>query len=110
VTCCPSRPSPPPAPTPSPAADGLLGIRLLEAPVERRDDPRARLYVVDHVTPGTTITRRLVHLDVGTGGEQRSDFAIGAVAVTRDAAGVPVLRAEVANTAAAPWTCPARWT
>jgi len=27
-------------------------IRLLEAPVELRDDPRARTYVVDHLQPG----------------------------------------------------------
>lgn len=34
-----------------------LGIRLTEAPVERRDDPRARRYIVDHIAPGTTIHR-----------------------------------------------------
>ncbi len=34
-----------------------LGIRLLEAPVERQSDPRAQLYVVDHVAPGTVLTR-----------------------------------------------------
>ncbi|MCW2912885.1 MAG: hypothetical protein JWN52_953 [Actinomycetia bacterium] len=38
---------------------GSLGIRLLEAPVIRKHDPRARIYVVDHLTPGTTITRRM---------------------------------------------------
>lgn len=32
-------------------------IRLLEAPEERRDDPRARAYIVDHVPPGTSFTR-----------------------------------------------------
>lgn len=36
---------------------GTVGVRLLEAPVERRDDPRAQLYVVDHVAPGTVLTR-----------------------------------------------------
>ncbi|TQS22539.1 hypothetical protein FLW16_37820 [Microbispora sp. KK1-11] len=36
-----------------------LGIRLVDAPVARRDDPRARKGVVDHVSPGTTIKRRL---------------------------------------------------
>ncbi|GAA5769018.1 hypothetical protein [Streptosporangium roseum] len=38
---------------------GKIGIRLLEAPVSRRDDPRARSYIVDHLSPGTTIRRRL---------------------------------------------------
>ncbi|MDP9072182.1 MAG: peptidase [Actinomycetota bacterium] len=37
----------------------VVGIRLLDAPASRRDDPRARLYVVDHVRPGTTVRRRL---------------------------------------------------
>jgi hypothetical protein len=36
-----------------------LGIRLLEAPENRRDDPRALLYVVDRVAPGATFTRKL---------------------------------------------------
>ncbi|MFI6509841.1 peptidase [Streptosporangium sp. NPDC050855] len=35
-----------------------LGIRLLEAPVSRRKDPRALAGVVDHVDPGTVIKRR----------------------------------------------------
>ncbi|MCW2886773.1 MAG: hypothetical protein JWL58_3635 [Streptosporangiaceae bacterium] len=39
---------------------GRLGIRLLDAPVIRKNDPRARTYVVDHLAPGTTIMRRLV--------------------------------------------------
>lgn len=38
---------------------GRLGLRLLEAPVIRKHDPRARTYVVDHLAPGTTIHRRM---------------------------------------------------
>lgn len=38
---------------------GTIGIRLLEAPVSHRDDPRAFSYVVDHLHPGTTIKRKL---------------------------------------------------
>jgi hypothetical protein len=38
---------------------GSVGIKLLDAPVERADDPRAKLYIVDHVAPGTTIQRRI---------------------------------------------------
>lgn len=37
---------------------GGIGIRLLEASVNRRDDPRARVFIVDHMNPGSTITRR----------------------------------------------------
>ncbi|GAA4573552.1 hypothetical protein [Planotetraspora kaengkrachanensis] len=36
-----------------------LGVRLVDAPVVRRKDPRARTGVVDHLNPGTTIRRRL---------------------------------------------------
>lgn len=36
-----------------------IGIRLLEAPTDRRDDPRARSYIIDHLAPGSTIERRI---------------------------------------------------
>ena len=36
-----------------------LGIRLAEAPTNRRDDPRAYIYIVDHVSQGTTIQRKV---------------------------------------------------
>jgi hypothetical protein len=39
------------------ADDGQIGIRLLEGPAERQEDPRAHSYIVDHVSPGTTIER-----------------------------------------------------
>lgn len=45
-----AAPSAPPAPG--------LGIRLLEAPTARADDPRARTYVVDRVAPGASFTRK----------------------------------------------------
>ncbi|MFC6085448.1 hypothetical protein [Sphaerisporangium aureirubrum] len=38
--------------------DGSIGIRLLEASVNRRTDPRAWLYIVDHINPGTRVARR----------------------------------------------------
>lgn len=44
---------------PAEAEAGMLGIRLLEAPVNRADDPRARIYIVDHLAPGATIERRV---------------------------------------------------
>ncbi|MGW1069828.1 peptidase [Streptomyces aureus] len=47
------------APSPDPAAHRTVGIRLLDAPVSRRDDPRAQAYIVDHLAPGSTIERRV---------------------------------------------------
>jgi hypothetical protein len=44
---------------PPAAATGSIGIRLVDAPVRAKDDPRARLYIVDHLNPGTVITRRI---------------------------------------------------
>ncbi|MEX2587073.1 MAG: peptidase [Actinomycetota bacterium] len=41
------------------AAETGIGIRLLEAPTDRRDDPRARSYIIDHLAPGSTIERRI---------------------------------------------------
>ncbi|MDP1793557.1 MAG: hypothetical protein Q8K63_05395 [Acidimicrobiales bacterium] len=38
---------------------GSISIRLLDAPTNRADDPRAKTYIVDHVSPGTTISRRV---------------------------------------------------
>lgn len=38
---------------------GGIGLRLVEAPVAARDDPRARIYIVDHLAPGTVIERRV---------------------------------------------------
>jgi hypothetical protein len=38
---------------------GMFGLRLLEAPVIRRDDPRAYTSIVDHLNPGTGIHRRV---------------------------------------------------
>ncbi|QWZ07370.1 hypothetical protein KRR39_18200 [Nocardioides panacis] len=36
-----------------------IGIRLVDAPVATRDDPRARVYIIDHVKPGARIERRI---------------------------------------------------
>ncbi|GAA1516038.1 hypothetical protein GCM10009677_56670 [Sphaerisporangium rubeum] len=50
------------SPASSPRRDdprGGLGIRLVDAPVARRADPRALKGVVDHLDPGTTVRRRI---------------------------------------------------
>jgi hypothetical protein len=41
------------------AGNGAIGIRLAEIPANRMDDPRAHLFIDDHVNPGTTFTRGL---------------------------------------------------
>lgn len=43
----------------APGAGGTVGIRLLDAPASAAKDPRARLYIVDHLAPGTVIRRRI---------------------------------------------------
>ena len=40
-------------------APGGIGLRLLDAPVAARNDPRALLYIVDRVAPGAVIHRRV---------------------------------------------------
>ncbi|GAB2891594.1 hypothetical protein GCM10027074_69760 [Streptomyces deserti] len=49
-----ARPSPP---GPSQGKPVRLGIKLLEAPVDRRQDPRASSYIIDHLPPGAVIHR-----------------------------------------------------
>src|SRR5438552_9780495 len=41
------------------APEGSIGIRLLEAPSSLRNDPRAHVYIIDHLTQGATIHRRI---------------------------------------------------
>lgn len=42
----------------SPAQNEGIGVRLLEAPSNNGSDPRARVYIIDHLPPGATISRR----------------------------------------------------
>src|ERR1700722_3317633 len=37
---------------------GGVGVRLLDVPADAVNNPRAREYILDHLTPGTTIHRR----------------------------------------------------
>jgi hypothetical protein len=46
--------------SPSTAAKpGGLGLQLVDVPASAQLDPRARLYIVDHLAPGSTVTRRI---------------------------------------------------
>jgi hypothetical protein len=38
---------------------GSVGLRLVDIPVSESDDPRAQLYIVDHLAPGASIDRRI---------------------------------------------------
>jgi hypothetical protein len=44
---------------PRTADSGTIGIKLLEGPAAKRDDPRAQLYIVDNLPAGTTIHRKV---------------------------------------------------
>src|SRR3954452_24695582 len=61
-----------------------IGIRLLDAAVDRRDDPRARLYIDDHLRPGTSITR---HVQVSDHTHKPVQLHMFAVASTIDDSG-----------------------
>jgi hypothetical protein len=43
----------------SQAANDSVGLRLVDVPADTADDPRARLYLVDHLAPGSVISRRI---------------------------------------------------
>lgn len=49
-------------------ARGQIGIRLVDIPADRSDDPRARVYVVDHLAPGESLERR-IEVTNTTGGQ-----------------------------------------
>jgi hypothetical protein len=63
--------------------DGSIGIRLTEAPTSRAGDPRARVYVVDHVAPGTTFTRH-VEISNDTDSSRAVDVYAGPAAIRHD--------------------------
>ncbi len=56
----------------SPPPPGV-GVRLLDAPSDRADDPRARVYVVDRVAPGASFTR---HVEVSNGDPTPMDVVL----------------------------------
>ena len=62
-----------------PAAAGSIGLRLLDAPVSAGNDPRARVYIVDHLAPGTSITR---HLEVSNTTASIAHVSLYAAAAT----------------------------
>ncbi|MEV6814732.1 hypothetical protein [Micromonospora sp. NPDC051296] len=63
--------------------DGI-GLRLLEIPAARVDDPRAHVYVIDHVKPGATISRR-VEVSNDSPDRQQIELYAGAAAIKGNA-------------------------
>jgi hypothetical protein len=59
------------------STDTGIGIRLLEAPVQRRDDPRAHVYIVDHVSPGASFSRRIEVVNDSPADADLSLYAVG---------------------------------
>jgi hypothetical protein len=60
-------------------ADNAVSIRLADAPTDRADDPRARIYIVDHLRQGDQITR---HVEVGNGTNQTLTMEVYAAGAT----------------------------
>jgi hypothetical protein len=65
---------------PSRPVAGSIGLRLVDVPVSAGSDPRAQMYIVDHLAPGTVIHRRI---EVSNG-----STAIAAVAIYPAAAAI----------------------
>jgi hypothetical protein len=64
---------------PAQASNGSFGVQLLDVPTSARLDPRARLYIVDHVAPGTVIHRRI---QVSSSTTSATDVAVYPAAAT----------------------------
>lgn len=55
------------------AADGTIGIRIGDVADDPNQDPRARIYIVDHVPPGGTLTRDVT---ISNGTDQTQDVDV----------------------------------
>ncbi|MQS16955.1 hypothetical protein F7Q99_33400 [Streptomyces kaniharaensis] len=68
------------AQTPPSTAEDSIGLKLLDAPQDREADPRAHMYIVDHLAPGSVIRRRLQVTNT-SGLDQRVDLYAGSAAI-----------------------------
>jgi hypothetical protein len=76
---CASAAAPKPISRAQPA--GSIGVQLLNAPIAARNDPRARLYIVDHLRPGTVI-RRQIEVSNTTASTRRIAMYVAAATIT----------------------------
>jgi len=77
-----------------------LGVRLLDAPTNRADDPRARVYVVDQVKPGAVFTR---HVEVANGDKTPMDVLVYPASATIRSGGFEIASRGVSG-AVTLWT------
>jgi len=61
-----ASPSPSPSSPAPPAPHTKIGIKLLQAPASERNDPRAYVYIIDHLPPGTVIHRKFQVANMGS--------------------------------------------
>ena len=66
------------------ASAGSIGIQLLEAPTNRESDPRAHMYVIDYLAPGTVIHRKFEVTNT-SGSAQHVDLYAAGAAIAGDA-------------------------
>ncbi|MDT5014660.1 MAG: hypothetical protein QOD39_820 [Mycobacterium sp.] len=71
--CAPATAARAQVPAPPPG----IGAKLLEGPADSLDNPRAHEYVIDHVAPGTTISRKI---GFSNGNSQPADLTFYAAA------------------------------
>ncbi|MEV4825763.1 hypothetical protein [Micromonospora sp. NPDC049274] len=71
-----------------PADDASISIRMLDIPASRVQDPRAQVYIVDHLTPGMTIKRR-VEVRNTSDESQKIEFYSGGASIENNAFTVP---------------------
>jgi len=57
---------------------GSVGIRLLEGPTNRQNDPRAHMYVIDYLKPGAVIHRRFEVVSTAGSTQHVDLYAAGA--------------------------------
>jgi len=83
---------------------GGVGVRLLDVPAGAVNNPRAREYVVDNLTPGTTIHRR-IEVSNTTRSELRVAIYPAAATISRGSfVGAPAHKADALST----WTTVSR--
>src|SRR5207237_965624 len=71
------------------AAAGGIGLQLVDAPVSAGDDPRAQIYIVDHIAPGTVVRRRIEVSDTTHSAAHVDLYAAAAPAAPADPAACP---------------------
>lgn len=88
----------PPVSTPVPPPG--LGVKLLQGPGDRVDDPRAHSYIIDHLAPGTTISRQIGY---SNGNAEPLDVEFFAVSADLDSGGF-IVGADDAPSELTSWT------